>query len=76
VIVTELRGGTILGPIAYLTALRGQCPTAAIVVYACVLPAAEDLAMAHAAAGLVKVVDAVRLPGTVHSAHEARRALR
>jgi hypothetical protein len=32
--------------------------------------------MAHAAAGLVKVVDAVRLPGTVHSAHEARRALR
>jgi len=32
VIVTDLGGGTILGPIAYLAALRGQCPTVSIVV--------------------------------------------
>ena len=65
VIVTDLRGGTILGPAAYLTGLRGQCPTAAIVVYSSVLPSAEDLAASHAAAGLVKGVDAGRLPAIV-----------
>src|SRR5262245_37883180 len=76
VIVTELRGGRVLGPSQYVEALRGQCRRAAIIVYATIVPAACDQRAWDLAGALVKVTEAGRLPAAVHSAHEASHATR
>lgn len=74
VLVVELRGGQILTAPAYIEALRGQCPSAAIVVYATDLPSPDVLSLWRVAAGLVKVVDAARLPAVVVGAPKVRHA--
>lgn len=73
VIVTELRGGIVLTGSAYVQALHGQCPTAAVVLYATVLPAPSEVATWRVASWLVKVVDADVLPMAVRAALRAGR---
>jgi DNA-binding NtrC family response regulator len=75
VIVTELRGGTVLPPAAYVTALRRHSP-APVIVHSGVTPSAEEARGWGVWGVVVKGGRPAALLDMTRDAHAAHRAVR
>jgi DNA-binding NtrC family response regulator len=75
VIVTELHGGTVLSPAAYVTALRRHSP-APVIVHSSVVPCAAEVAEWRLWGTVVKGGGPARLLDMVRGAHASERAAR